>query len=295
MQDIKNRIEAILFTTGKFMNMEELAQFCHIGSVGSVKDALHSLIQDYKEKDSALEIFEENGKYKLNIKKAYNYLTTNLLNDSELDKPTQETLAIIAYRNPALQSDIIKLRGNGAYDHIKRLKEIGFVVSEKYGRTRKVKLTQKFFDYFDIVDETQLGERFKAIAEKVRTLAEKKEDPKAEEARDEGEESVEVSETDKAEESSETSEKPSETNEASEESPEVLEESSETPEESSETDGASEDSGETSESTEEPTNEEEPETVEEESNPAAKEPVESTAEETTEEPSKEEEKHEEGT
>lgn len=204
MQDIKNRIEAILFTTGKYMDVEEIAQFCHIASVGRVKDALLELIEDYKKKQGALGIFEENGKYKLNIKKAYNYLTTNLLNDSELDKPTQETLAIIAYRNPALQSDIIKLRGNGAYDHIKKLKEIGFVTSEKHSRTRKLKLTQKFFDYFDIVDATQLGDRFKEIEERVRSLAEEdsKEDlaaAKESEAEDSGPETPEEKKGDEKE------------------------------------------------------------------------------------------------
>lgn len=174
MQDIKNRIEAILFTTGRFMDIEEIAQLCNIGSVGAVKEALAGLVEDYNARGGALEIFEEKGKYKLNIKKAYNYLTTKLLDSTELDRPTQETLAIIAYRNPVLQADIVKLRGNKAYDHIKALKEIGFVTVEKHGRTRLVKLTQKFFDYFDIVDAKQLGDRFKEIENRVMRVGEKK-------------------------------------------------------------------------------------------------------------------------
>ena len=76
------------------------------------------------------------------------------MTDSELDRPTQETLAIIAYKNPALQSDVIKVRGNKAYDHIKFLKGDNFITSEKNGRTRLLKLTQKFFDYFDVVEDS---------------------------------------------------------------------------------------------------------------------------------------------
>ena len=153
MQDIKNRVEAILFTTGRYVDVDELSELTGIASKGSLSDALKFLIEDYKKREGSLEVVEDNGRLKLNIKKDYLYLTTKLLDQTEFDKPTQETLALIAYRNPCMQSDVIKMRGNGAYDHIKKLKEMEFVTSEKSGRTRLLKLTPKFFDYFDVVGE----------------------------------------------------------------------------------------------------------------------------------------------
>ncbi len=169
MQDIKNQVEAVLFTTGRFVDLEELARLCNIGSVGLVKQALEELKQDYENKNSALEILEENNKFKLNIKKQYLHLTSSLLNDTELDKPTQETLALIAYKNPALQSEIIKMRSNTAYEHIKRLKDNEFILAEKKGRTFLLKLTPKFYDYFDVVEG--------ALKEKLILNQDKKEDP----------------------------------------------------------------------------------------------------------------------
>ncbi len=153
MEDYKNRVEAILFTTGRFMELQEIATLCNLGSVGLVKEILDSLKKDYEARPGSLTLIEENGKWKLNIKKEYNYLTSKLLDTSEMDKPTQETLALIAYKNPALQSEIVKMRGNTSYDHIKFLVESDFIVSEKHGRTRLLKLTPKFFDYFDIVED----------------------------------------------------------------------------------------------------------------------------------------------
>jgi len=153
MQETKNKVEAILFTTGRFMNTEEIAGLCGIGSVGIINDALKELEEEYEGKEGGLCLIEENGRWKLNIKKAYNYLTTKLLADCELERPVQETLAIIAYKNPVLQSEIIKMRGNGAYEHIKFLRENNFVSSERKGRTRLLKLTSKFFDYFDIIED----------------------------------------------------------------------------------------------------------------------------------------------
>ncbi|MBM3200168.1 SMC-Scp complex subunit ScpB [Candidatus Woesearchaeota archaeon] len=163
LQEERNKVEAILFTTGRFMTLQEVADLCGIGSVGIVKELIGSLQKDYDSKPGALAVLEDGGKYKLSIRKKYNYLTTKLLDVTELDKPTQETLAVIAYKQPAIQADVIRIRGNKAYDHIEKLKELGFVTSDKYGRTRLLKLTQKFFDYFDLVED-HLKEKFANLA-----------------------------------------------------------------------------------------------------------------------------------
>jgi segregation and condensation protein B len=150
----KNKVEAVLFTTGRFLTVEEIAKLSEIGSVGVIKNILEQLKKDYETRKSALNILSEENKWKLGIKKEYLYLTEKLLTDCELDKPVQETLAVIAYKQPVLQCDIVKVRGNTCYEHIKLLRDNGFVTSEKSGRTRILKLTGKFYDYFDVVADT---------------------------------------------------------------------------------------------------------------------------------------------
>ncbi|MBI2673169.1 SMC-Scp complex subunit ScpB, partial [Candidatus Woesearchaeota archaeon] len=119
--DYKSRVEAILFTTGRFMDINEISRLCGIGSVGIIKEVIEEIKKEYASRNSALTVYEEEGKWKLSIRKEYNYLTTQLLTDSELDHGTIKTLALIAYKQPVLQSDIVKMRGNGAYDHIATL------------------------------------------------------------------------------------------------------------------------------------------------------------------------------
>ena len=150
--EYKNRVEAILFTLGRFVDVEELKTLTEIGSIGVLKECLEALKKEYNGRNSSLQIVNEDNKWKISIKKEYLFLTEKLLTNSELDRPAQETLAVIAYKNPALQSEIIKIRGNTAYDHIQILKDLGFITAEKTGRTRTLKLTQKFFDYFDVVE-----------------------------------------------------------------------------------------------------------------------------------------------
>lgn len=171
MQEVKNKVEAVLFITGRAMSLEEIAQFCNIGSVGSLKDAMHELMKEYQNRPGGLEILCEDGKYRLNIKRQYNHLSTKLLSGAELDAPTQATLALIAYKQPILQSDIIKMRGNTAYDHVHHLKEIEFIASEKHGRTRSLKLAPKFFEYFDVV-EANMKQKMQDVMERQEKLSE---------------------------------------------------------------------------------------------------------------------------
>ncbi len=153
MTEEKNKIEAVLFTTGRFLSVEEISKMASIGSIGFIKQALDELKEEYASKNGALEIVSDKERWKLNIRKNYLHLTEKLLSDAELDLPAQETLAVIAYKQPAIQSDVIKTRGNKSYDHIKKLKEEGFLISEKFGRTKILKLTQKFYDYFDVIED----------------------------------------------------------------------------------------------------------------------------------------------
>ena len=162
--EVKHKIEAILFTLGKYVSLEELTKYCEIGSIGLIKEALEELKKDYINRNCSLEIQEHEGKIKLNIKKEFGFLTNRLLTSKELDNPTTKTLAIIAYKQPVTQNEVIKIRGNKAYDHIKSLKENNLVISEKKGRTRLLKLTQNFYEYFDIA-ETEAKDKIKTAVE----------------------------------------------------------------------------------------------------------------------------------
>src|SRR3989344_3660894 len=161
----KNKIEAVLYTTGREMTVDEISEMSGIGSKGFIKDALTELKKEYSSREGGIHLVEDNGKWKLGIKKEYLSVTESLLTNTEMDEPTQKTLAMIAFKNPALQSDIIKARGNKAYDHITYLKDQEVLSSEKYGRSRLLKLTPKFFDYFDVVEE-ELKEQLKNVVDK---------------------------------------------------------------------------------------------------------------------------------
>jgi len=145
----KKQVEAVLFTLGRPVSIEQLSEMLGLGSLGIVKDSLEHLKQEYAEKDSALEILEDNGKFRMNIKGEHMHLVRDLMPVTELDKQTIETLAIIAWKQPVLQADVVKIRGNKTYDHMKVLAENDFVTTSPKGLSKIIKLTPKFYQYFD--------------------------------------------------------------------------------------------------------------------------------------------------
>ena len=62
-------------------------------------------------------------------------------------------------RNPRRhrrQSDVIRIRSNKAYDHIKELLKEGLVEAKKDGSTWKLSPTKKFYDYFDLSEDEEI-------------------------------------------------------------------------------------------------------------------------------------------
>jgi len=144
------KLEAVLFAYGKLVSEDEIKT---ILNKSDIKPLLKELKEKYDKEETSLNLIQRDNKWKLTVKDNYLDLVKGIVTKTELDRPTMETLAVIAFKYPILQSDVINLRNASAYEHIKNLVDAGYVVKEKYGRSYKLKLTQKFFDYFDLPEE----------------------------------------------------------------------------------------------------------------------------------------------
>ena len=143
-------IEAIFFISGRFLNMSELVSLSELNPL-LIKDALDKLKEKYSKDDSALEIIEKNGLWKMDVKPEYSHIINKLATGSvEFTKAEQETLAIIAFKQPIKQSIIIKIRGNKAYDHIKKFADLNLIKKKKTGHTYELSLSDDFYDYFKV-------------------------------------------------------------------------------------------------------------------------------------------------
>ncbi len=143
-------IEAIFFISGRFLSMQDLISLSNLNSL-VIKEAIEKIKERYSRDNSALEIVERDNLWKVDVKPEYHNIINKLATGSaEFSKAEQETLAIIAYKQPIKQSVIIKIRGNKAYDHIHRFMQMGFIKSKKEGHTNILTLSDEFYDYFNV-------------------------------------------------------------------------------------------------------------------------------------------------
>ena len=104
---------------------------------------------------------DEGDGWKLTVREQYTPVVRKIIAETELTRTMMETLAVIAWKAPVLQSDIIKLRTNKDYEHLSELETSGFISREKKGRTKLLKLTERFFNYFDLKNSDEVKEKFK--------------------------------------------------------------------------------------------------------------------------------------
>lgn len=160
MSDWK-KIEAVLFASGSYVEVITICELTDL-SKKKVEKALEELKNHYDSIDSSLEIFSDGNSWKLNVKTEYSDLVQKVVSGVEMPNPIMETLALIAYKSPVMQSEIVNTRGTVAYEHISYLEQKKFITRERYGRTYKLKVTDKFHDYFD-VDDSKIQSLFEDI------------------------------------------------------------------------------------------------------------------------------------
>ncbi len=155
MEQLKSRIEAVLFTTAKALSINEIAEILEEENVEKVEEAMLELIMDYSSRSGALEIDDENG-YILQVKEEHMDIVEKLC-PVELRPATLKTLAVIALKEPIRQTDLKELRGSTAYEHIQELLDKNLIsrTRDKNGRSYNIKTTQKFAEYFKLQGDTR--------------------------------------------------------------------------------------------------------------------------------------------
>ena len=149
MASLKSRIEAVLFTTARVLQINDIAEILEVEDVEAVEEAMLDLIMDYGTRDGALEIDDEDG-YILQVKEEHMDIVEKLC-PVELSKPVLKTLTVIALKEPIRQSVLKEYRSN-AYEHIAELVEKGLVskTRDKNGRSFNISTTPKFAEYFKL-------------------------------------------------------------------------------------------------------------------------------------------------
>ncbi|PIO00002.1 hypothetical protein COT72_04160 [archaeon CG10_big_fil_rev_8_21_14_0_10_43_11] len=158
MSEKKQRfLEALLFASEGALARQKIKRFMSLNDQ-QLDELVSGLQKKYVQTNSSFKISSTSQQVILNVEDEFVPEIKNFL-EAEFSSTLLKTLAIVAYRSPITQSDIIKARGNKSYSHVNELIALGLVQAEEYGKTKLLRLTPKFFKYFNVT-EKQLKQAF---------------------------------------------------------------------------------------------------------------------------------------
>ena len=153
-------LEAALYVAGRPLDLGTLGSIIKTRSKKKVQALSRTLAQKYLDLKGALELIElDDGRFVLQLKPKYAPYVRRLSMRPLLSQSPLKTLAYIAYRQPVAQAHLATLRGSQVYTQIKELKDLGLITVEKLGKTKILRTTDVFADYFNLSHDTRLMKR----------------------------------------------------------------------------------------------------------------------------------------
>lgn len=172
------KLEAALYVVGRPIVIEELA-----GIIDKAESTTRRLLEElghhYNKRKGALEVVElPRERYVLQLRPELTPKVAKLIPGGLLSFATLQTLVYVALKQPILQSDLVADRGTHCYDHIKELVEKKFIEAIPEGRSKLLKTTGLFADYFGLDHDrvklkAQLRFKMKKILEEQQELESK--------------------------------------------------------------------------------------------------------------------------
>lgn len=153
-------LEAALYVAGRPLDINEICQVVGSRSKKRVIGYAEALMEQYKARNSPMEILPlKDERYVLQVKAEFTPLIKRLVNRPLLSSGPLKTLSYIAYRQPITQKRVIEVRGQHAYGHVKMLKDMGLIMTERSGRSLALKTTDYFADYFGLTQDMSVLKR----------------------------------------------------------------------------------------------------------------------------------------
>ncbi len=149
-------IEALILSSPEPISAMKLAEIIPYCKAGQAKDLVNELNTEYAEQDRAFEIWEVAGGYQIRTRAEFSGYLQKLQKERalRLSQAALETLAIIAYRQPATRAEIEEVRGVDAGATVKSLLDRQLIRiaghREVPGRPMLYGTTRRFLEVFGL-------------------------------------------------------------------------------------------------------------------------------------------------
>ncbi|MCI4343508.1 MAG: SMC-Scp complex subunit ScpB [Thermoplasmata archaeon] len=149
LDELVFQVEAVLFASGKPLSVKELTDALGLDDFRPVQKAVRTLEQTYENRQSSLEVRRVGDRFALQLKEDY-VATVHAVTPVEMGARTVKALTLIAYHQPILQSHLVRMLGDVAYEEVQHLRGMGLVHTEPNASTLELTTTRRFAEYFGI-------------------------------------------------------------------------------------------------------------------------------------------------
>lgn len=149
LDDLVLRVEAVLFAAGKPLGVREITSALELEDFRPVQKAVRTLQQTYENRQSALEVRRVGDRFALQLDEKF-VPAVHSVTPVEMAPRTLKALTLVAYHQPILQSMLVRMIGDVAYEEVQHLRGLGLVRTEPKGSTIELTTTKRFAEYFGI-------------------------------------------------------------------------------------------------------------------------------------------------
>jgi segregation and condensation protein B len=158
MENLKNIIESLLFVTDDPLSIDRIKTILTQADRKEIRAALKTLADEYDARKGGFFLREVAGGFQIRTRPEYREWIKRLIQPKafRLSKAALETLAIVAYKQPVIRSDIEYIRGVDCGGILRTLLERKLIRvlgrKEIPGRPLIYATTKQFLEVFDLKD-----------------------------------------------------------------------------------------------------------------------------------------------
>ena len=175
-RDHLSHLEAVLFLASQPLPSRKLAQLVRLSDGTAARTLIKELNLHYEERHRAFRVEEVAGGYQLRTQKIFAPWIRKMVSvprEIRLSGPTMETLAVVAYRQPVMRTEIEKVRGVQCGEILRQLMDRGMVRisgrGDELGRPFLYSTTKNFLEVFGLrsLDELPRASMLRSTGEMV--------------------------------------------------------------------------------------------------------------------------------
>ena len=145
------RVEAALYAAGRPLALDEIMRVAGTTSERKAAAIARELAKTVNSTLQAVEVVEYAGpRFAMQLRAQFTQTARKFATRPLLSRATLRTLSFVAFFQPITSAELVLRRGSTVYEHLKDLEEVGFVASERQGRSKFYRTTARFAEYFGL-------------------------------------------------------------------------------------------------------------------------------------------------